>query len=412
MLWFYLEQHGRPAAFYTDKASIFRTAPKRARDAQALARDEREPLPPTQIGRALRELGIVWIAAHSPQAKGRVERSFDTAQDRLVKGLRVAGARTLEEANGYLAEDFLPWWNQHLVIAPANATDAHRPLSPEHNLAASLSEVETRQIEQRLHPSGGWQVTGESSGVRSVPDYAERPYESSGDWMAAWPSVSATATWSHTLRSTRQTGEASQAGRSPRTSLPRKPSAAMRESMEKLFANYQDCRYGSRPRSIAPGPSTTWRSKAQAERRATSRPALCALKISEDRCSEASPKQIPPPRKRPQKPKPPERAAIGLGLTGGMAPSASEPAPSQRSSDLPQGARLPRNIASTLTPPFRSARKTGHFYLAGSRTFLFGVDRCVVALGMGGTVLPLSEGQLKEFRNGLSQVWAISSGSR
>src|SRR6202035_522069 len=68
-------------------------------------------------------------------------------QDRLVKGLRVAGARTLEEANGYLAEDFLPWWNQHLVIAPANATDAHRALSPEHNLAASLSEVETRQID-------------------------------------------------------------------------------------------------------------------------------------------------------------------------------------------------------------------------------------------------------------------------
>src|SRR6476469_9836922 len=101
---------------------------KTARDQTQLARQEREPLPPTQIGRALRELGIVWIAAHSPQAKGRVERSFGTAQDRLVKGLRVAGACTLDQANGYLETEFLPWWNQHLVSAPANAADAHRPL--------------------------------------------------------------------------------------------------------------------------------------------------------------------------------------------------------------------------------------------------------------------------------------------
>jgi len=142
----YLEQHGRPLAFYTDKASLFQTAPKVARDSQDLPRDEREPLPPTQIGRALRELGIVWMPAHSPQAKGRVERSFGTAQDRLVKGLRVAGARNLEQANRYLQEEFLPWWNQHLVVQPANPVDAHRPLGPEHNLASALSRVETRQV--------------------------------------------------------------------------------------------------------------------------------------------------------------------------------------------------------------------------------------------------------------------------
>jgi hypothetical protein len=142
----YLEANGRPVAFYTDKASLFQTAPKIARDQKALARDEREPLPPTQIGRALRELGIVWIAAHSPQAKGRVERSFQTAQDRLVKGLRVAKAKSLEAANRYLETDFLPWWNQHLKVVPNNSTDAHRPLDREHDLAASLSVVETRQV--------------------------------------------------------------------------------------------------------------------------------------------------------------------------------------------------------------------------------------------------------------------------
>jgi len=142
----YLEANGRPVAFYTDKASLFQTAPKIARDQKELARDERQPLPPTQIGRALRELGIVWQAAHSPQAKGRVERSFQTAQDRLVKGLRVAQAKTLEQANRYLETEFLPWWNQHLKVVPKNPTDAHRPLDGEHDLAASLSLVETRQV--------------------------------------------------------------------------------------------------------------------------------------------------------------------------------------------------------------------------------------------------------------------------
>jgi hypothetical protein len=142
----YLERNGRPLAFYTDKASLFRTAPKVKRDRKELPPDEREPLPPTQIGRALRELNIVWIAAHSPQAKGRVERSFGTAQDRLVKGLRVAGASTLEQANRYLETEFLPWWNQHLTVLPASAVDAHRPLGPEHDLAAALSVVEPRQV--------------------------------------------------------------------------------------------------------------------------------------------------------------------------------------------------------------------------------------------------------------------------
>ena len=146
LLWSYVERHGRPVSFYTDKASLFRTAPKVARDQKDLPRDERGPLPPTQIGRALQELGIVWIAAHSPQAKGRVERSFGTAQDRLVKGLRIAGASTLEQANQYLEQEFLPWWNQHLVVTPANPTDAHRRLGPEHDLASALSRVETRQV--------------------------------------------------------------------------------------------------------------------------------------------------------------------------------------------------------------------------------------------------------------------------
>ncbi len=103
-------------------------------------------MPPTHIGRALRELGITWLAAHSPQAKGRVERNFATAQDRLVKGMRVAGVRTLEQANQYPNENYLVWWERELTVAAANADDAHRPLEKSHHLAASLSHVETRQV--------------------------------------------------------------------------------------------------------------------------------------------------------------------------------------------------------------------------------------------------------------------------
>jgi len=141
----YLEQFGRPLAFYTDKAGMFQVAVKTKRQEQREGRDRPE-MPPTQIARALRELGIVWIAAHSPQAKGRVERQFSTAQDRLVKGMRVVGVRTMKEANAYLEKEYLPWWNQTLTVAPADAADAHRPLGKESDLAAILSHVEQRQV--------------------------------------------------------------------------------------------------------------------------------------------------------------------------------------------------------------------------------------------------------------------------
>lgn len=145
LLWSYLEKFGRPLTFYTDKASHFHRTDKRKRDEPGVEKDARE-MPPTQIGRALRELGIAWIAAHSPQAKGRVERNFGTAQDRLVKGMRVAGVKTIEEANRYLAEDYLAWWEREMTVDPANSDDAHRRLEKSHDLAGSLSHVETRQV--------------------------------------------------------------------------------------------------------------------------------------------------------------------------------------------------------------------------------------------------------------------------
>jgi transposase InsO family protein len=136
----YLRRFGRPLEFYTDKASIFHTTPKKNHAVRE------EPLPPTQIGRALQELGIGWIAAHSPQAKGRVERSFQTAQDRLVKLMRAEGITTLEEANVYLDNHYLPEWESLFTRAASCAEEAHRPLGKQHKLEAILCRVEQRVV--------------------------------------------------------------------------------------------------------------------------------------------------------------------------------------------------------------------------------------------------------------------------
>jgi DNA-binding Lrp family transcriptional regulator len=140
LMWKYLERWGRSLGYYADKASLFYNTPKANHH-----KDAPEP-GPTQIGRALQELGIELIAAHSPQAKGRIERFFGTAQDRLVKGLRKAGARGLEEANRYLEDVYLPMWNKRFTQEAQNSTDVHRPLMKEHSLAAILSCVETRVV--------------------------------------------------------------------------------------------------------------------------------------------------------------------------------------------------------------------------------------------------------------------------
>src|SRR5215210_6062559 len=98
VLWEYLEKHGRMVDVYTDRDSMF-AVPRRAGESEG-QRIEADRL--TQIGRGLRELGIGWIGANSPQAKGRVERSHSTAQDRLVKQMRLARISTLQEANAFL----------------------------------------------------------------------------------------------------------------------------------------------------------------------------------------------------------------------------------------------------------------------------------------------------------------------
>ena len=89
--------------------------------------------PLSEFERALTELGVRVIHAHSPQAKGRIERLFGTFQDRLVKEMRLQGISTKDEANAFLRE-YLPVYNRRFSVVPANPTDVHRRLGTGFNL--------------------------------------------------------------------------------------------------------------------------------------------------------------------------------------------------------------------------------------------------------------------------------------
>jgi winged helix-turn helix protein len=135
----YLETHGKPVAFYSDKHSIFRVNKK---DADAGDRI-------TQFSRALAELNIDIICANLPQAKGRVERAFGTLQDRLVKELRLAHIASIDAANAWLPT-FIAEHNRRFGRAPANPKDVHRPLSVQDNLDEILAWREQRTVTRNL----------------------------------------------------------------------------------------------------------------------------------------------------------------------------------------------------------------------------------------------------------------------
>ena len=117
---------GRPLALYHDRHGIFQTNPKRTWSGPEQLAGHPEP---TQFGRLLGELGVTSIAAQSPQAKGRIERLFQTLQDRLVVELRLAGAATPEEAAAVLAR-YLPAFNARFAVPAGESGTAYRPLDP------------------------------------------------------------------------------------------------------------------------------------------------------------------------------------------------------------------------------------------------------------------------------------------
>jgi hypothetical protein len=118
----YIRAHGIPMSVYFDKHTTYKSP------AEPSIEDEingTEPL--SEFGRALRELGVNLIHAHSPQAKGRVERMFNTLQDRLVKEMTLRGINTIEEANRYL-KSYLSSHNKRFVVKPKEQSDLHRDI--------------------------------------------------------------------------------------------------------------------------------------------------------------------------------------------------------------------------------------------------------------------------------------------
>jgi transposase len=142
VLWEYLEKNGRMVDVYTDRDSMFTVAARKGESEQERIAADRL----TQIGRGLRELGIGWIGALSPQAKGRIERSFRTAQDRLVKQLRLAKVSTIEAANSFLENEYWPEWNERFASPRKDFPNQHRALTPHLDLGAILCHVEERVI--------------------------------------------------------------------------------------------------------------------------------------------------------------------------------------------------------------------------------------------------------------------------
>jgi transposase len=138
-----VESHGIPCALYADRHTIFRSP-----DAAKLTLEDELngiQVKPTQFGQALQQLGIGHIDASSPQAKGRIERLWQTFQDRLIKEMSWADISTLEEAQAFLV-DFVPRYNQRFAVEPASSQSAFRPVPKELDLTYVLCRREQRKI--------------------------------------------------------------------------------------------------------------------------------------------------------------------------------------------------------------------------------------------------------------------------
>lgn len=143
-VWHYLENHGRPVTFYTDRHGVFRVNTTKG---QSAATSDSNGL--TQFGRAMQELDIATIFAQSAQAKGRVERVNQTLQDRLVKEMRLRGINSWEEGNAYLPA-FMEAFNKKFSVVAKSPIDMHRPLLSTQNPDAILCEKYTRILSKHL----------------------------------------------------------------------------------------------------------------------------------------------------------------------------------------------------------------------------------------------------------------------
>ena len=152
----YIKKYGIPICVYFDKHSTYKSQQKPSIEDELM---NREAL--SQFGRALTELGVEFISAHSPQAKGRIERLFRTFQDRVVKEMRLRNIKTMEEANNFL-EEYLPEFNRRFSVQAIEKGDVHRPVpkgldidsilckKTEHPLRNDYTVIHDRKVYQVL----------------------------------------------------------------------------------------------------------------------------------------------------------------------------------------------------------------------------------------------------------------------
>jgi len=136
----YLLKYGKPLSIYLDRFSTYKMA-------QGVAKNNHDLK--TQFERAMQELQIETIFAYSPQAKGRVERAFGTLQDRLIKEMRLRQIATLEEANKYLLQEFIPWYNSRYSQEPRSQSNFHQALTEKEKkrLVSIFSKQKERVIQ-------------------------------------------------------------------------------------------------------------------------------------------------------------------------------------------------------------------------------------------------------------------------
>lgn len=136
----YLEQNGQTRTVYLDKFSTYKMNQKTAQNNHDIL---------TQFQRAADEIHMELITAHSPEAKGRVERLFQTLQDRLIKELRLVNISTIEQANVFLNKVFIPKFNQQFSVEPRNKNDLHKKLSVKE--IKELESIFSRQTPRIVH---------------------------------------------------------------------------------------------------------------------------------------------------------------------------------------------------------------------------------------------------------------------
>jgi len=156
----YVETNGKPCVIYLDMFSTYKNNQKK---------NTVNVLELTQFQRACRQLGVEVINAHSPQAKGRIERLFQTLQDRLVKELRLKNISSITEANKFLVEVFIPWFNKKFAVVPKKETNLHTLVTTKElsQLSSVLSVQDQRSI---MHDGKLYQVIPKQHALVRIGD--------------------------------------------------------------------------------------------------------------------------------------------------------------------------------------------------------------------------------------------------